>query len=60
MLPCSDFPETYGFVDVFSQMEDHIIPYYFSYHKRLEKSPEIKGLLELMKEVVKVWGGADK
>lgn len=42
-------------VDIFPDMPDKKIPYYYTYHKRLESSPKIKEFHEFMKEVVKVW-----
>lgn len=42
-------------VDVFPDMPDKKIPYYFTYHKRLEGSKKIIVFHELMKEIVKDW-----
>ena len=42
-------------VDVFPDMPDHKIPYYFTYHKSLEGSPKVKAFYEFLKEVSKVW-----
>ncbi len=39
-------------VDVFPEMTDHKIPYYCSYHRRLENSPKIGVFLEILKEAV--------
>lgn len=47
-------------VDVFPQLPDQKIPYYFTYHRRLEGSPKIKAFYEFMKEVVKVWQRPEK
>jgi DNA-binding transcriptional LysR family regulator len=42
-------------VDVFPDIPDKKIPYYFTYHKRLEGSQKIKVFHEFMKEIVKDW-----
>jgi DNA-binding transcriptional LysR family regulator len=42
-------------VDVFPDMPDQKIPYYYTYHKRLEGSPKVEAFHEFLKEVVKVW-----
>lgn len=42
-------------VDVFPDMPDHKVPYYFTYHRRLEGSPKIKAFYEFMKDLVKHW-----
>jgi len=43
-------------VDVFPGMPDKTIPYYFTYHRRLEGSPKIKAFYDFLKEeVVDVW-----
>lgn len=42
-------------VDVFPDMPSHIIPYYYTYHKRLEGSPKIEAFYEFLKEVTKIW-----
>lgn len=42
-------------IDIFQDMPDHITPYYYTYHKRLESSPKIHAFHEFMKEIVKVW-----
>ena len=42
-------------IDLFPEMPPHKIPYYFTYHKRLESSPKIKAFHEFMKSVVKIW-----
>jgi DNA-binding transcriptional LysR family regulator len=48
-------------VDVFPGMPDKIIPYYFTYHRRLEGSPKIKVFYEFLKEeVVGIWQQPDK
>ncbi len=47
-------------VDVFPNMPDQKIPYYFTYHRRLADSPKIKAFYEFMKEVVKVWERPEK
>jgi DNA-binding transcriptional LysR family regulator len=43
------------FVDVFPDMPDQNIPFYYTYHKSLEGSPKIKIFYEFLKEVSKVW-----
>jgi len=47
-------------IDVFPDMPDHNIPYYFTYHRRLEGSPKIQAFHDFMKEVVKVWERPEK
>jgi DNA-binding transcriptional LysR family regulator len=47
-------------VDVFPDMPDHIVSYYFTYHKRLEGSPKIEVFYEFLKEVTKVWEWREK
>lgn len=43
-------------VDVFPDMPDQIISYYFTYHRRLEGSPKIKVFYDFLKEeIVKGW-----
>jgi DNA-binding transcriptional LysR family regulator len=42
-------------VDVFPNLPDHIIPYYFTFHKRLDGSPKIEAFYKFLKEVTKVW-----
>ncbi len=42
-------------VDVFPDMPDNIISYYYTYHKRLEGSPKIEVFYEFLKEISKVW-----
>ncbi len=42
-------------VDVFPDMPDHIISYYYTYHKRLEGSPKVEAFYEFLKEATKVW-----
>lgn len=42
-------------VDVFPDMPDYIIPYYYTYHKRLEGSPKIEAFYDFLKEVTKIW-----
>jgi len=32
-----------------------MIPYYYTYHKRLEGSPKIEAFYEFLKEVTKIW-----
>lgn len=46
-------------VDVFPDMPDRKIPYYFTYHKNLEGSPKIQAFYEFLKEVSKVWQRPD-
>lgn len=48
-------------VDVFPDMPDKIIPYYFTYHCRLKSSPKIKALYGFLKEeVVPIWQRSDQ
>lgn len=47
-------------IDVFPDMPDQKIPYYYTYHKRLEGSPKIEAFHDFLKEVVKVWQRPDK
>lgn len=48
-------------VDVFPDLPDRKIPYYFTYHSRLEASPKIKIFYEFLKEeVINIWQGSDK
>ena len=42
-------------VDVFPDMPDHEIPYYFTYHKRLEGSLKIIQFYKFMKKVTMDW-----
>jgi DNA-binding transcriptional LysR family regulator len=42
-------------VDVFPNLPDHIITYYFTFHKRLDGSPKIEAFYTFLKEVTKVW-----
>jgi DNA-binding transcriptional LysR family regulator len=42
-------------IDVFQDMPDQRIPYYYTYHKRLESSPKVHAFHEFLKELVKVW-----
>jgi DNA-binding transcriptional LysR family regulator len=42
-------------VDIFPDMPDHVIPYYFTYHKRLEGSPKAEAFYAFLKDVTKVW-----
>ncbi len=43
-------------IDVFPDMPDKVIPYYLTYHRRLEGSPKIKAFYDfLKKEVVDAW-----
>ena len=42
-------------VDVFPELPDQKVPYYFTYHRRLEGSPKVQAFHEFMKESVKVW-----
>jgi len=50
-----DLIETNRLVDIFPDMPDQKIPYYYTYHKRLEGSPKIQAFHEFLKDVVKVW-----
>lgn len=47
-------------VDIFPDMPDQKIPYYYTYHKRLEGSPKIQAFHAFLKDVVKVWQRPDK
>lgn len=47
-------------IDVFPEMPDHKVPYYYTYHRRLEGSPKIQAFHEFLKKVVKVWERPDK
>lgn len=47
-------------VDVFPDMPDHIVSYYYTYHKRLEDSPKIEAFHEFLKEITKVWEWREK
>jgi DNA-binding transcriptional LysR family regulator len=40
-------------VDVFPNMSDYKIPYYYAYHKRLDGSPKIKAFYDLLKEAIR-------
>lgn len=40
-------------VDVFPDMPNHIVPYYYTYHKRLEGSPKIEVFYDFLKEITK-------
>jgi DNA-binding transcriptional LysR family regulator len=42
-------------VDVFPDMPDQVVPYYYTYHKRLEGSPKIEAFYEFLKDITKVW-----
>jgi DNA-binding transcriptional LysR family regulator len=42
-------------VDIFPDMPDKKISYYYTYHKRLEGSPKVHAFHDFLKEVVKVW-----
>jgi DNA-binding transcriptional LysR family regulator len=42
-------------VDVFPSIDDNRIPYYFTYHRRLEGSPKIKAFHEFLQDMVMVW-----
>lgn len=46
-------------VDVFPDIPDRRVPYYFTYHRRLEGSPKIKVFYEFMKEITKGWDKPD-
>ena len=47
-------------IDVFPDLPDYIVPYYFTYHKRLEGTPKIEVFYEFLKEITKVWEWRDK
>jgi DNA-binding transcriptional LysR family regulator len=42
-------------VDVFPDMPEQRIPYYFTYHKRLDDSPKIKEFYLFLKELCQIW-----
>jgi DNA-binding transcriptional LysR family regulator len=42
-------------VDVFPEMPDQKVSYYYTYHKRLEGSPKIQAFQEFLEEVCQVW-----
>lgn len=42
-------------VDLFPDMADHKIPYYFTYHRRLEGSPKVQAFHEFMNQIAKIW-----
>jgi DNA-binding transcriptional LysR family regulator len=42
-------------VDVFPDMPDQVVPYYYTYHKRLEGSPKIEAFYEFLKDITKIW-----
>jgi DNA-binding transcriptional LysR family regulator len=42
-------------VDVFPDLPDHIISYYYIYHKRLEGSLKIEAFYNFLKEINKIW-----
>lgn len=47
-------------IDVFPDVADQKIPYYFTYHKRLDGSPKIQVFRGFLKEVVKIWERPEK
>lgn len=47
-------------VDVFPDLPDHIISYYYVYHKRLEGSPKIEAFYKFLKEINKIWDWREK
>lgn len=47
-------------VDVFPDMPDQIVSYYYTYHKRLEGSPKIEAFYEFLKEITNVWEWREK
>ena len=48
-------------IDLFPDVPDKIIPYYFTYHRRLEDSPKIKVFYHFLKEeVVDIWQRPDR
>jgi DNA-binding transcriptional LysR family regulator len=42
-------------IDVFPDMPDHVVPYYLTYHRRLEGSPKVQAFQKFLKQVAKVW-----
>lgn len=42
-------------VDIFPDLPDQKIPYYYTYHKRIENAPKVKAFRDFMDGVVKVW-----
>ena len=47
-------------VDVFPDMPNQIIPYYYTYHKRLEGSPKIEAFCEFLKEITRSCDWSEK
>jgi DNA-binding transcriptional LysR family regulator len=47
-------------VDVFPDTPDYKIPYYFTYHRRLEGSQKVRAFHDFLKDVVKVWERPEK
>jgi len=52
--------ENNALVDVFPDIPDQNIPYYYTFHRRLEGSPKIRVFHEFLKEIVKVWESPEK
>lgn len=46
-------------IDIFPDMPDKKIPYYYTYHKRLENSPKIHAFHDFLKEVSNIWKRPD-
>jgi DNA-binding transcriptional LysR family regulator len=48
-------------IDLFPDMPDKIIPYYFTYHRHLEGTPKVKAFYDFLKEdVANIWQRSDK
>ncbi|MBX9805082.1 MAG: LysR family transcriptional regulator [Alphaproteobacteria bacterium] len=41
-------------VDVFPDMPDHRVPFYYTYHKRMQDSPKVQAFHEVAKEALRV------
>lgn len=42
-------------IDIFPNIQDQKIPYYYTYHRRLQETPKVQVFYEFMKKVVKDW-----
>jgi len=42
-------------VDVFPELPDNVVSYYYSFHKRLEGSPKIEAFYDFLKDITRVW-----
>lgn len=50
-----DLVENNLLIDVFPEMQDQIVPYYYTYHKRLEGSPKVQAFHEFLQEICQIW-----